>query len=110
MLFGGGDILCTERLRDRSTCAFFECDSARVGIAGVSKVGISVDAWEPPVDAGPLSKKGLSSSVGVMGDDPMNELSAEVAGVLRQLRSAAKSESPAELIDEPEEAVEEPET
>lgn len=86
-MFGGGDILRIDRLRDSSTCAFFECESARCGIAGVSKVGMSVDVRVPAVVAdlfGALSKKPLSSSAfGVMGDDSMDELSADVAGVLR---------------------------
>jgi hypothetical protein len=76
-----------DRLRDSSTCAFFECDSARLGIAGVSKVGMSPDVRVPAVVAdrsGVLSKKPFSSSVlGVMGDDSIDELSADVPGVLR---------------------------
>jgi len=114
MVSGGGDMRWTERLRDNSTCAFFECESARVGTAGVSKPGISTDVRGPPLEAGclgALSKNGFSSSVlGVMGDDSTDELSADVPGVLRNVRSPAKSESPAELMDEPEEADEVPET
>jgi hypothetical protein len=76
-----------DRLRESSTCAFFECDGARWGIAGVSKVGRSPDVRVPAVVAdcfGALSKKPLSSSVlGVMGDDSIDELSADVPGVLR---------------------------
>ena len=87
MVFGGGDIIWTDRLRDNSTCAFFECDSARFGIAGVSKVGMSLDVRVPAVVAdcfGALSKKPLSSSVfGVMGEDSIDELCADVAAVLR---------------------------
>lgn len=60
---------------------------------------------------GALLKKPFNSSVlGVMGDDSIEELSADVPGVLRNVRSAEKSESPAELIDEPEEADDDPET
>lgn len=114
MVFGGGDIRWIDRLRDSSTCAFLECDGARLGTIGVSNVGISMDVRGPAVLAdrlGALSKKPLSSSVfGVMGDDSIDELSADVPGVLRKPRSAEKSESPAELIDAPEEADDEPET
>lgn len=74
-------------MRDSSTCAFLECDSARLGTAGVSNVGISAEVRVPADVAerfGALSKKPLSSSVfGVMGDDSIEELSADVAGVLR---------------------------
>jgi len=75
---------------------------------------MSLDVRVPAVVAdrfGALSKKVESSSLwGVMGDESIDELSADVAGVLRYVRSAEKSESPAELIDEPEEAVDDPET
>jgi len=114
MELGGGDMRWTDRLRDSSTCAFFECDNARFGIAGVSKGGMSPEVRVPAVVAdrcGPLSKKSFSSSVfGVIGDDSTDELSADVPGVLRYVRSAAKSESPAELMEEPEEADDDPET
>ena len=114
MMLGGGDIRWTDRLRDSSTCAFFECERARSGIAGVSNAGRLSDVRVPAVVAdrfGALSKKPFSSSVlGVMGDDSIDELSADVPGVLRNARSLEKSESPAELMDEPEEAEEDPET
>jgi hypothetical protein len=114
MVLGGGDIRWTDRLRDSSTCAFFECERARFGIAGVSNVGRSPDVRVPAIVAdllGALSKKPFSSSVlGVMGDDSIDELSADVLGVLRKARSAEKSESPAELMDEPDESEGDPET
>jgi len=33
---GGGDMRDIDRLRESSTCAFFECERARLGIAGAS--------------------------------------------------------------------------
>ena len=97
---GGGDILCIDLLRDSSTCAFLECDNARLGTDGMS----SEDEWSfdsvstAVVGLLGVSKKSRSSLswgvVGVMGDESMDELSADKLGVLRKARSIwEKSES-----------------
>ena len=87
MALGGGVNRWIDLLRDSSTCAFLECESALLGTAGASKDGMSPERREPAVVAdrfGALSKNPFSSSVlGVMGDESTDELSADVAGVLR---------------------------
>jgi len=96
MAVGGGDMRCIDRLRDNSTWACLECDGARWGMDGASKLGVkskfSLSA-----------KKSAASFLGVTGvagdDDSMDEVS--VPALLRKLRSIVeKSES---LIDDTDE-------
>lgn len=119
-LFGGGDIRWVDRLRDNDACTsnafFFECDGARCGIAGASRDGAVVEVRVPVVVADRFEvvpKKSVSSlSIGVVGvtgdDESMDELSADIIGVLRKLRSIVeKSESLLEPIEVPEEPLSE---
>jgi len=119
-LLGGGDIRWVDRLRDNDACTskafFFECDSARCGIAGASRDGAVAEVRVPVVVADRfevLPKKSFASvSIGVIGvtgdDESMDELSADIMGVLRKLRSMVeKSESLLEPIEAPEEPLSE---
>jgi len=102
-----------DRLRESSTCAFFECERARLGSAGASKVRGLLDSRVPAVVAerfGIVSKKPVAPSNGVIGVTGDESMSGKVAGVLRKLRSMVeKSESWFELmeeLDEPDDDVE----
>jgi len=97
-----------DRLRDSSTCAFFECDGERCGSTGTSKPGgVAGGERGPGIDitGGFTSKNDLTSSiggvVGVMGEESIEDVS--VPELFRKLRSIVeKSESLPECIDEPE--------
>jgi len=86
MLFGGGDILCIDLLRDNSTCAFLECDNARSGTTGASRDGAVADVRVAVVDLFVVTEKKSFTSFsievnGVIGDESRDELSADFAGV-----------------------------
>jgi len=103
-----------DRLWESSRWAFFECDSARLGIAGASIVGTPTVIRVPALVAdrlGLLSKKPaipeLTGMFGVTGDDSVEDVSGDERGVPKKLRSMVeKSESWFELMDEPEDDVE----
>lgn len=84
---GGGESREIDRLRASSWWAFLEWEGARCGTAGVSRIGASVAllAVESLVRG---SKKLVVTDVsGVLGDDSsIEEVSADVAGVLIKLR------------------------
>src|ERR1700709_970352 len=64
-LVGGGDRHCIDRFRGNSTGAFFDCDGARCGEAGVSKPGEAIGGRTGEVSF--RSKNDLASVAGVIG-------------------------------------------
>lgn len=92
---------------DSSTCAFLECDGARLGTTGVSGVGIEVSTIG--VGVAFRSKNDLECSIGGVIGVAGDEMSIEESSLPfpRKLRSMVeKSESFPECIESLEDFVE----
>jgi hypothetical protein len=111
IVVGGGVRRDDERLRARSWWACFEWETARWGREGVSLEAVPADERLPDavfdlfgdvaVSKNPLRWTGS----GEIGDDSIEEVSGEVAGVLRKLLEVEEKSEPSaerrETLDEP---------
>jgi len=106
---GGGDRRDIDRLRESSTCAFFECDRARLGRAGASRELL----LEGRAPAKVFERCGMSKKLTVVlasvetGDvstDDAGVVAAESSMKLREI--VVKSESLPDMIEELDDVVE----